>query len=136
MGYSTSAISGIVFDAMLTSLRGDLDQLTDNVPSNAWIKNGREYFAEVSRRDQSDDGICAMVYEIKNGFTYRAGSIKITGEGHIIRWPTTSKAERKSAKSQACIDFIARHGFQQLKHDSPELYAEHIGGQVGFVAIA
>ncbi len=135
MGYSTTTISGLVFDTMLASLKSK-ELIDDNIPSNAWTRNGQKCFAEMSLKDQPDGGICANVLKMKGENYYRAGSIKITGEGHIIRWATTSKAERKAAKAQACIDFISRHGFDQLKHDSPELYAEHIGGQVNFVVMA
>ena len=90
MGYSCRA------DAWET-----LQAIQNQLPSksNYWEHEGKKYFLEIGK-ETKDGSITGTVFEDKKGQCVKAGSLKITGWGEIVRFPGLPKIVRERAKQR------------------------------------
>ncbi len=94
MGYSCLAIASEAATAMLAVLNDNAEPWS----GNGWQRDGRCYFWECGR-ERADGAVTGTVYALIHGSEGRcmkAGSIRVDETG-IVRWPTSTKAERDQA---------------------------------------
>lgn len=104
MGYSCARKASDSYDAMLRLLQGK----DPKGPQNVWSKNGHDYMVEIGR-ERADGAITGQVSKMLPvegedpssavRRCQRAGSIHITHEGVIVRWPSTTNTEREQANA-------------------------------------
>ncbi|KKN50723.1 hypothetical protein LCGC14_0629840 [marine sediment metagenome] len=111
MGYSYTAISGFALDSILEQLQHTKDAANT---SNGWKHKGVDYFYEQGR-EQDDGSITGSVWKnllvtqpcticIKpecSGHCRKVGSVKIDSKGNVVRFATSSQAQRLAAKVDA-----------------------------------
>ncbi len=115
MGYSTNAISRVVLDALFNEVL-TLAIYNGRKMGNTWVtKGGVELFYETTRNDQPDGGLCGSVCSMRG---YRKGYFKIDGKGRILRFPSTTKEERKRAQSIGLAFFIRKYGEAQANREN------------------
>jgi hypothetical protein len=105
MGYSCTAIAGFTQDAMLEILQaaGPCPKNT----SNGWIAKGKYFFCERGR-EHNDGSITGTVWgpsEKGEGFVHNVGGYRITAEGKVARWPTSTAAQRLMAEQEGAKVF-------------------------------
>ena len=82
MGWSHRAEAGRTFDTIEDACYSQTGL------SNKWrTDTDREYFLEVSQRDQPDGSICGKVYRLGADYCIKCGTFKIAGNGQIVRLP-------------------------------------------------
>ena len=70
--------------------------------SNEWTKNGRLFFTEISRKEHQDGSISGQVIELfstpdpKRFHSKTRGTIKINGNGYVVRFPNANKTMKKA----------------------------------------
>lgn len=95
MGYSCSAIAGIVMDAAISIIQARLGDCGGS--SNAFGSPEVNYFVEIGR-EQADGSITGTTFKSIANMCRKAGSFKINGDGNIARFPMMTKAEREQAE--------------------------------------
>ena len=109
MGYSYSTKAGLVQDAMIIQLKSASNREIES--SNTWEHNGHDYFIEQGReqRDGSITGTVWRMNPVEPGSAkctcHKVGSIKIEPHGHVLRWPTSTKAMRIAAESAGMAEY-------------------------------
>ena len=94
MGYSLNAIADFTLDACM-GIVGDGE--SSNVFRGRFYERGRE---------NSDGAFTASVYKfLPDNKCILSGSIKISGDGKIIRFPTMTKEEKAQAEKTARVKF-------------------------------
>ena len=113
MGYSTNAIASEVLTALFDNC------LTPKLykgqkMSNTWVTPKGEFFYETTRKDQPDGGICGSIFSMTG---QRKGTLKITGKGEIINFPTTTFEQRQRAQSIGMAKFVKTYGAGQAEQE-------------------
>lgn len=114
MGYSCSAKASLTMDAMLAILTTAGPVFTPNSSlsmSNTWKVDETEYFFERGRENE-DGAITGSLYRnAPDGKTCRKmGSVRVSPDGTIARFPTATKEQRIKATAKGLLDYAARHG--------------------------
>jgi hypothetical protein len=87
MGYSCTTIASMTLDALVEIIR---DTDASNVYRGRFFERGRE---------NSDGAITGTIWKyVDADHVRREGGYKITAEGKILRFPGTTKDERKLAE--------------------------------------
>ena len=128
MGYSCTAIAGMVLDELISILQENLPNVLElpvNIPSNTWVSNTWvdrhkkfEFFYEFGK-EHEDGRITGTIHrgKIYNNSYFRYGSVLISSKGKVIRFPGTTKEIRIRAEAQAMGKFIKTFGNNQAAHD-------------------
>ncbi|KKN77678.1 hypothetical protein LCGC14_0358040 [marine sediment metagenome] len=106
MGYSCSVKADNVLAALLIQLQATARK---DSTSNGWCKNGEHYFYEIGR-EQADGAITGKIWRTYKNLCYPAGPFKITHNGLIDRFPTSTKSQRESAMTVGLVKFHEVHG--------------------------
>jgi hypothetical protein len=81
--------------------------------SNVWTANGQKYMEERGRENEDGavTGTVFLIYE-KDGQSYlrRAGGYRIDPEGKVVRFPTTTKAQREAAEKAGAAEYQQTFG--------------------------
>ena len=109
MGWSCTAMACYSLESITRQLQ---ERGKDSIDSQTgWKYKGSEYFYECGR-EHADGSITGAIWkkaEISGDkfdhFIRRAGSLKIAGNGEIIRFATSTKAMRNLAKADADVKY-------------------------------
>lgn len=99
MGYSCAAISSITLDACISILKA---RLGDDGGSNTFGDASKDgAFFEQSMTEHVDGSITGKVMRCNGNQCSFGGSVKIDGEGKVVRFPGMTKAEKAQAEQAA-----------------------------------
>ena len=96
MGYSCTAVASMTLDALVEII---VDTDASNVYRGRFFERGRE---------NSDGAITGTIWKFVDvDHVKREGGYKITADGKILRFPGTTKDERKEAELRGLEKFYA-----------------------------
>lgn len=107
MGYSSTAIAGLAFDAMLEQLKAASDK--EIAVSNGWRAKGQEFFSERGR-EQHDGAVTGTVWRNDESTCHKVGGYRIDADGTVKRFATSTPAMRETARNVALAKYAERYG--------------------------
>lgn len=109
MGYSCTAIASFVVESMMVQLQAAHGDCGGS--SNSWGDPARFWFAEQGRENE-DGAITGTVYGPgrTDGTCRRVGPYKVSADGKVIRWPTSTADQRRVAEVAGEAKYTARFG--------------------------
>lgn len=97
MGWSCTRKAAETLEAIETACAAT--RPPEMTTSNMFFTNGKQYFYEVSRRDQTDGGIAGIINltwtENWQDWCRQVGSFRIDGQGTVVRGPALFRKARR-----------------------------------------